>query len=158
MSGQLKVFTQDAELREGGRRGEAAEGHPRASRAAAARWSTTAPTRSSSTTCPRRWSQCETLIGILDRSEPQVEIEAKIVQTSTDTARALGVQWGVNGRMATELGNTAPVAFPAQSSVSGRTDDAQGNPTGAGAQLTCRRRSTCRPPARPRRSASRWAR
>ena len=36
--------------------------------------------------------ECENLIGILDRSEAQVEIEAKIVQTGTDTARALGVQ------------------------------------------------------------------
>ena len=52
------------------------------------------------------------------------------MQTGTDAARALGVQWGVNGRMATELGNTAPVAFPAQSALSGRTDGTQGNPMG----------------------------
>jgi type IV pilus assembly protein PilQ len=74
--------------------------------------------------------ECENLIGILDRSEAQVEIEAKIVQTGTDTARALGVQWGVSGRMASEYGNTAPVAFPAQSGVSGRTVTTQGDPTG----------------------------
>jgi type II secretory pathway component HofQ len=75
---------------------------------------------------PESIAESEGLIGILDRSEPQVEIEAKIVQTGTDTARALGVQWGVNGRMATELGNTAPVAFPAQSAVSGRTEACRG--------------------------------
>jgi type IV pilus assembly protein PilQ len=34
----------------------------------------------------------------LDRPEPQVEIEAKIMQTNRDAAQALGVQWGVNGR------------------------------------------------------------
>ena len=79
---------------------------------------------------PEAIAECENLIGILDRAEAQVEIEAKIVQTGTDTARALGVQWGVNGRMATELGNTAPVAFPAQSALSGRTDSVQGNPMG----------------------------
>jgi type IV pilus assembly protein PilQ len=79
---------------------------------------------------PEALSECENLIGILDRSEPQVEIEAKIVQTGTDTARALGVQWGVSGRMASEYGNTAPVAFPAQSGVSGRTTGIQGDPTG----------------------------
>ncbi|HSP91093.1 MAG TPA: type IV pilus secretin PilQ [Vicinamibacterales bacterium] len=79
---------------------------------------------------PEAIAESENLIGILDRSEPQVEIEAKIVQTGTDTARALGVQWGLNGRMATELGNTAPVAFPAQSALSGRTTGTQGNPMG----------------------------
>ncbi|MCU0249436.1 MAG: type IV pilus secretin PilQ [Vicinamibacterales bacterium] len=79
---------------------------------------------------PEAIAESEGLIGILDRSEPQVEVEAKIVQTSTDTARALGVQWGVNGRMASELGNTAPVAFPAQSSLSGRSQGLQGDPIG----------------------------
>jgi type IV pilus assembly protein PilQ len=84
---------------------------------------------------PEALTECENLIGILDRSEAQVEIEAKIVQTGTDTARALGVQWGVSGRMASEYGNTAPVAFPAQSGVSGRTVSTQGDPTGP-ARLT----------------------
>jgi type IV pilus assembly protein PilQ len=79
---------------------------------------------------PEAIAECENLIGILDRAEAQVEIEAKIVQTGTDTARALGVQWGASGRMQTELGNTAPITFPAQSGVSGRTDNIQGNPMG----------------------------
>src|SRR5690606_20555587 len=43
------------------------------------------------------------LIRGLDRPEPQVEIEARIVQTSRDFARSLGVQWGLNGRMTPEL-------------------------------------------------------
>jgi len=79
---------------------------------------------------PEALVECESLIGILDRSDPQVEIEAKIVQTGTDTARALGVQWGVSGRMASEYGNTAPVSFPAAAGVSGRTTATQGDPTG----------------------------
>jgi len=70
---------------------------------------------------PEAVTNCESLIAILDRAEPQVEIEAKIVQTSTDSARALGVQWGVGGRMSSGLANTAPIAFPAQSSVVGHT-------------------------------------
>jgi type IV pilus assembly protein PilQ len=70
---------------------------------------------------PEAVSECESLIAILDRAEPQVEIEAKIVQTSSDSARALGVQWGVGGRMSSGLGNTAPIAFPAQSGVVGHT-------------------------------------
>jgi len=78
---------------------------------------------------PEALDQCEDLIGTLDRSEPQVEIEARIVQTTTMAARAIGVQWGVNGRMDSALGNTAPVSFPAQNSVSGRTSASQGNAT-----------------------------
>jgi type IV pilus assembly protein PilQ len=71
------------------------------------------------------------LMNTLDRSEPQVEIEARIVQTTRDTARALGVQWGVNGRMTSELGNTSPLAFPAQAGISGRTGGTQNSPTGS---------------------------
>ncbi len=78
---------------------------------------------------PEALAQCESLIATLDRSEPQVEIEARIVQTTSTAARAIGVQWGLNGRMASALANTAPVRFPAQSSVSGRTSASQGNAT-----------------------------
>jgi type IV pilus assembly protein PilQ len=60
------------------------------------------------------------LLTDLDRPEPQVEIEAKIVRTNRDTARALGVQWGVNGRVASELGNTTGLAFPNNGTVGGR--------------------------------------
>jgi type IV pilus assembly protein PilQ len=60
------------------------------------------------------------VIAELDRPEPQVEIEAKILQTNRDTARALGVQWGLNGRVAPELGNTTGAAFPNRGTVGGR--------------------------------------
>ncbi|HKY20051.1 MAG TPA: hypothetical protein VJM31_02430, partial [Vicinamibacterales bacterium] len=49
------------------------------------------------------------------------EIEARIVTTSRDFARRLGVQWGFNGRVAPELGNTTGLAFPNQGSLGGRT-------------------------------------
>ena len=52
------------------------------------------------------------LITTLDKPELQVEIEARIVRTTTNYARALGVQWGFTGRMAPELGNTTGLAFP----------------------------------------------
>jgi type IV pilus assembly protein PilQ len=84
---------------------------------------------------PEALVACENLIGILDRAEAQVEIEAKIVQTSTDAARALGVQWGVGGRMASDLANTAPVRFPATSSVAGRTSVVREAVDGAGGNL-----------------------
>lgn len=62
----------------------------------------------------------EDLMSELDRPEPQVEIEAQIVQTNSDTARALGVQWGFNGRVDPEIGNTTNLAFPNNGSLSGR--------------------------------------
>jgi len=80
------------------------------------------------TDLPESLLQAEALLKDLDRPQPQVEVEARIVQTSRDNARALGVQWGINGRMTSELGNTSPLAFPAQGSVSGRmAGDPQGN-------------------------------
>ncbi len=60
------------------------------------------------------------LIATLDKPELQVEIEARIVRTTTAYARALGVQWGFSGRMAPGLGNTTGLAFP--NSVSGGAD------------------------------------
>jgi type IV pilus assembly protein PilQ len=66
------------------------------------------------------------LIKTLDRPQPQVEIEARIVQTTRDFAKAIGVQWGVNGRVDPALGNTTSLAFPNNGSVSGRTGQQQG--------------------------------
>lgn len=44
---------------------------------------------------PERLQAAADLLASLDRREPQVEIEARIVQTTRDAARALGVQWGL---------------------------------------------------------------
>ena len=67
-----------------------------------------------------RLSAAEQLLDTLDRAEPQVEIEARIVQANQDFARALGVEWGVTGRVAQELGNSTPLSFPNRGGVSGR--------------------------------------
>jgi len=61
------------------------------------------------------------LIATLDKPQPQVEIEARIVQTTSDFARTIGVQWGIGGRMSPELGNTTGLAFPNSGSLTGRT-------------------------------------
>jgi type IV pilus assembly protein PilQ len=66
------------------------------------------------------------LINTLDTPQPQVEIEARIVQVDKSYARQLGVQWGFNGRVDPALGNTTPLAFPNSGSLSGRTGGAQG--------------------------------
>ena len=66
------------------------------------------------------------LIDVLDKPQPQVEIEARIVTTTRNWARDLGVQWGFNGRVAADLGNTTGLAFPNQGSLTGRTGGVQG--------------------------------
>lgn len=71
---------------------------------------------------PERLEAVAKLVATLDRPEPQVEIEARVVQTNRDSARALGVQWGGTARMAPELGNTSQLSFPNSGSVGGRAD------------------------------------
>ena len=78
------------------------------------------------TDLPARLTTADDLLNTLDRAEPQVEIEARIVQTNRNYARALGVQWGFNGRAEAALGNTSNLAFPNNGSVQGRTGAVQG--------------------------------
>ena len=73
------------------------------------------------TDLPARLDTVAQLLSTIDRAEPQVEIEARIITTTRDYARALGVQWGFNGRATGALGNTTPLAFPNNGSLSGRT-------------------------------------
>ena len=60
------------------------------------------------------------LLSSLDRAEPQVEVEARIVQTTRDFAKAIGIQWGLNGRMTPDIGNTTGLAFPNRGTIGGR--------------------------------------
>ncbi|MGD9903841.1 MAG: type IV pilus secretin PilQ [Vicinamibacterales bacterium] len=75
---------------------------------------------------PDRLTAATELMTALDLPQPQVEIEARIVQTTRDFARSIGVEWGFQGRVSPELGNTTPLAFPNNGSLSGRTGLAQG--------------------------------
>ena len=72
------------------------------------------------TDLPDRLQIAANLLSSLDRAEPQVEVEARIVQTSRDFARAIGIQWGLNGRMTPDIGNTTGLAFPNRGTVGGR--------------------------------------
>jgi type IV pilus assembly protein PilQ len=76
-----------------------------------------------------RLSTAADLVKALDRPQPQVEIEARIVQTTRDFARALGVEWGFAGKMDPSLGNTSPLAFPNNGSLTGRAGGVQGGTT-----------------------------
>ncbi len=75
---------------------------------------------------PKNLEDIRELIRSLDAPEPQVEIEAQIIETDHDSARALGIQWGLNGRMSQELGNTTGLGFPNSATLGGRTGDTQG--------------------------------
>jgi type IV pilus secretin PilQ/predicted competence protein len=66
-----------------------------------------------------RLTTASDLIAKLDLAQPQVEIEARIVQTNKNYARALGVQWGFNGAVSPALGNTTNLAFPNSGTLSG---------------------------------------
>ena len=85
-----------------------------------------------------RLSAAEVLLDTLDRAEPQVEIEARIVQAGHDFARAIGVQWGLTGRVAPDLGNTTRLTFPNRGGISGRvgTQGAQASEADARARDT----------------------
>jgi type IV pilus secretin PilQ/predicted competence protein len=69
---------------------------------------------------PDQFPAIRDLLRTLDRPEPQVEVEARIVQTTRDFAKAIGVQWGLNGRVMPDVGNTTGVAFPNRGTVGGR--------------------------------------
>jgi type IV pilus assembly protein PilQ len=75
---------------------------------------------------PGQLEQVKNLIDVLDTAQPQVEIEARIVQTNKNFARQLGVNWGFNGRVDPALGNTTNLAFPNNGSLGGRVGPTQG--------------------------------
>ncbi len=54
-----------------------------------------------------RLERAGSLITSLDVPQPQVEIEARIVQTTRSFASALGVQWGISGRAVAGAGQHA---------------------------------------------------
>jgi type IV pilus secretin PilQ/predicted competence protein len=75
---------------------------------------------------PDRLQTAQSLIATLDKPQPQVEVEARVVQTTRDFARALGIQWGFNGRANSAIGNTTGLAFPNNGSIGGRVGGSQG--------------------------------
>lgn len=79
---------------------------------------------------PERVGAAQALIAELDHPEPQVQIQARIVQASQDYLRDLGVRWGVAARVAPEIGNATAPAFSNRGGISGRTGGLQG-PVGA---------------------------
>jgi type IV pilus assembly protein PilQ len=74
------------------------------------------------TDLPDRLQTASNLLDTLDTAQPQVEIEARIVQTTRTFARQLGIQWGFTGKVDPSLGNTTNLAFPNNGSLSGNVN------------------------------------
>jgi type IV pilus assembly protein PilQ len=70
------------------------------------------------------------LIAALDKAQPQVEIEARIVQTTKTYAKALGIQWGFTGSAIPALGNTTNLAFPNSVVINGQAGTTQNSAAG----------------------------
>ncbi len=104
---------------------------------------------------PERLAIATDLINTLDKAQPQVEIEARIVQANKNYARQLGIQWGFNGKVDPTLGNTTNLAFPNSGSLGGRLGAQGDRPVGDDRH---RPPSTSAPARRRAQSASRSAR
>jgi type IV pilus assembly protein PilQ len=72
------------------------------------------------TDLPEKLAVATELISTLDKAQPQVEIEARIVQANKNYARQLGIQWGFNGRVDPSLGTSTGLTFPSSVAIGGR--------------------------------------
>jgi type IV pilus assembly protein PilQ len=63
--------------------------------------------------------QAKALIDTLDTAQPQVEIEARIIDTDATFSKELGVRLGFVGEVSPRLGNTTPLTFPNHGDASG---------------------------------------
>ena len=59
------------------------------------------------------------VINELDTPEPQVSIEARIIETTKTFARSLGIQWGFDGSASAATGNTTGLEFPNNGTIDG---------------------------------------
>jgi type IV pilus assembly protein PilQ len=59
------------------------------------------------------------LLDTLDQPAPQVNLKARIVETTRDFARELGIQWGFQGVADAAHGNTTGLVFPNNMTVQG---------------------------------------
>lgn len=71
------------------------------------------------TEVPSKISVLERLIDTLDTANPQVSIEARIVETQATHTESLGIQWGYNFIADSAYGNQTTLKFPNSISMSG---------------------------------------
>jgi len=79
------------------------------------------------TDLPPNVEKAKDLIADLDRATKQVEIEARIVVTSRNFTRDLGIQWGFSQRQTPQFANTTSKTFPHSIILNG-----QGTPSTSG--------------------------
>jgi type IV pilus assembly protein PilQ len=75
-------------------------------------------------------SRIEELVRILDTQTPEVLIEARIVEATSNYIRDVGIQWGGDTTFSEATGNPTGVAFPSRISAAGGASD--GNTPTAG--------------------------
>lgn len=71
----------------------------------------------------------EALVRTLDTQTPQVLVEARIVEATTQYVREVGIQWGGDTTFSTATGNPTGLVFPNSLAVSGGAGD-RSAPTG----------------------------
>ena len=86
------------------------------------------------TDLPANLTKARELIADLDRATPQVEIEARIVVTSRNFTRDLGLQWGFTHRQTPQFANNTNLTFPNSIIINGSAVPATGgiNPDNGG--------------------------
>lgn len=62
------------------------------------------------------------VVDLLDSPEPQVMIEARIIETTKRFDRQLGIDWGFDGTATAATGNTTGLIFPNNGDVTGRVN------------------------------------
>ena len=67
------------------------------------------------------------LIDSLDQPTPQVVIEGRIVETTRDFSRELGISWGFSGIMSQATGNDTGLDFPNSIAIEGSSELVRGN-------------------------------
>ncbi len=78
---------------------------------------------------PERIKIIDGLIDTLDAANPQVQIEARIVETSSESLSTFGIQWGVNAIANSSYGNQTNLVFP-NSIQAGGVVESKSNPMG----------------------------
>lgn len=69
--------------------------------------------------------QAEQLVRTLDTQTPQVLVEARMVEASTEFSRNIGIQWGGGLTMSQRGGNPTGLVFPANVGLVGGADNVQ---------------------------------
>ncbi len=72
----------------------------------------------------------EDLVRNLDTQTPQIQIEARIVESTTNFTRDIGIQWGGSGIASSATGNPTGIVFPSTVGVAGGAVDQTTNVNG----------------------------